>query len=1086
MSTPQRRQRVLVLGQDGRCCPGSGCSHRSPLPRAVQRWGRDSSGGRVKRLPGTGADAAGERPMAWSCVVKDALIGSDGQSEEAANSVHMPGVPEARSQSCSRAGSVQRRRPSRSSQWGSHAIETAKFVEVCAAARLRRCCGGGPAPELRELVAGICLSVLSDAKQVEDLLAQEWVDSWQGWTELQANGSDSVAAAVAERFLRIAGANVPVRMTSNRERLRQLEEEGLDLKIASSHGVNNCLIDSLLLGLTLTGIVPQKYSVGERASVCAMCRENLLHEHGTPLGVYLDRHRDTPRILSFFFRELWAAEIAIRVYFHDCLDQAALGGAAAELAYVDFTRGAPPSDRQHTLYVYNHTDSTGKGYHFDALVRLPLRENDWSSASQETAAAVSAQESAARTEANSAGTDEPAQWAVRAEGAGQRLGSHGIAPEADKGATQKRARREEPARSTQHRPSSTGQKIQRRQPRQAARESGLARQNRRTKQLREAVQGEAQTESSACQTQQREDPLDAKAVSTWRPLKRLRTKTSVTASQNSAVSSELFDDDLYVLQLQAVEQSKDPRRAEELRIERLSEAISEQPTLPWNWQKMEAGVAYDLPNVHCSFKACEFQADNEEDLAVHIATAHDAAFASSMEATLTEAEKLRAYQGAVTWRCQHGAPVANVSIDRRALRLYRQSLEGDNVSSLLCFVCARKYPHAKTGRNQPIRWMRPLDSEGTSVFGLSILEAEKVLGIETYVKFYVAGGTVFAQAEMKKELQDWSCVVNLQGKLLTLLCCPEDKTCQKRCKADEMCTKCRVPVCNGCRRALLWEGKQPAAALSNDMMVYYAPQDIFEREVTVMEMLCASPCLTTMVCFSLEQKLRGDRALDQDQWMNRNRLVARGNATTFPLAWEDLLQQMQTLESGNKGREREKNAGGLPHCGEALRQMASVIVKSAHAKSDDVDIGRVIHQARVRRQVVVQLIEAAVERGHPAFQHVEMEAMYCKAAQLPEDAVPEEVIAVLPVDNALNQIIRQKAATPVREAMPSHDLAQEFRHMMKPNAVVAEKTSVGLTDVNASHVSALQATATKSSGDREQTAGPIPAKILWHSISVCL
>ena len=148
---------------------------------------------------------------------------------------------------------------------------------------------------------------------------------------------------------------------------------------------------------------------------------------------------------------------------------------------------------------------------------------------------------------------------------------------------------------------------------------------------------------------------------------------------------------------------------------------------------MEAGVAYDLPNVHCSFKACEFQADNEEDLAVHIATAHDAAFASSMEATLTEAEKLRAYQGAVTWRCQHGAPVANVTIDRRALRLYRQSLEGDNVSSLLCFVCARKYPHAKTGRNQPIRWMRPLDSEGTSVFGLSVLEAEKVLGVETYV-----------------------------------------------------------------------------------------------------------------------------------------------------------------------------------------------------------------------------------------------------------------------------------------------------------------------------------------------------------------
>ena len=44
-------------------------------------------------------------------------------------------------------------------------------------------------------MAGICLSVLSDTKQVEELLAQDWVDSWQGWTELEADGSDNVAMA---------------------------------------------------------------------------------------------------------------------------------------------------------------------------------------------------------------------------------------------------------------------------------------------------------------------------------------------------------------------------------------------------------------------------------------------------------------------------------------------------------------------------------------------------------------------------------------------------------------------------------------------------------------------------------------------------------------------------------------------------------------------------------------------------------------------------------------------------------------------------------------------------------------------------
>ena len=33
--------------------------------------------------------------------------------------------------------------------------------------------------------------------------------------------------------------------------------------------------------------------------------------------------------------------------------------------------------------------------------------------------------------------------------------------------------------------------------------------------------------------------------------------------------------------------------------------------------------------------------------------------------------------------------------------------------------------------------------------------------------------------------------------------------------------------------------------------------------------------------------------MDQDTWMNRQRMAARGNATAFPLAWEDLLQQLQ-------------------------------------------------------------------------------------------------------------------------------------------------------------------------------------------------
>lgn len=251
----------------------------------------------------------------------------------------------------------------------SHVSLSARMTRCTVHGALPRFCGGGLAPDLKDLIAGICLSVLGDEGQVKELFEQEWVDTWQGWAELAVDGRDAVAMAVAERFLRLAGANAPVHMTSNRERLRQLEEEGLVLQVAHSHGVNNCLIDALLLGLVLAGIAPQTYSVDERARLCAMCRSDLLEEHGTPRGIYLDGHRDAPRILTFFLQKLWAADVSVRVYFHDCLDQRELGEVADELAYVDFTWGTGLIYERHILHVYNHIDPTGQGYHFDALIR---------------------------------------------------------------------------------------------------------------------------------------------------------------------------------------------------------------------------------------------------------------------------------------------------------------------------------------------------------------------------------------------------------------------------------------------------------------------------------------------------------------------------------------------------------------------------------------------------------------------------------------------------------------------------------------------------------------------------------------------
>ena len=129
----------------------------------------------------------------------------------------------------------------------------------------------------------------------------------------------------------------------------------------------------------------------------------------------------------------------------------------------------------------------------------------------------------------------------------------------------------------------------------------------------------------------------------------------------------------------------------------------------------------------------------------------------------------------------------------------------------------------------------------------------------------------------------------------------------------------------------------PPAALANDSMIFYAPRELYTKRVTVMEMICASTCITSMVCFSFEAKHRNERALDTEVHMSRHRMGARGNAATFPLPWEELLLQMQ-------GEEHALQRGGgpdLPHVGTTLSNMVSVLLKT---NEEDNPKSGVLHQ----------------------------------------------------------------------------------------------------------------------------------------------
>ena len=67
----------------------------------------------------------------------------------------------------------------------------------------------------------------------------------------------------------------------------------------------------------------------------------------------------------------------------------------------------------------------------------------------------------------------------------------------------------------------------------------------------------------------------------------------------------------------------------------------------------------------------------------------------------------------------------------------------------------------------------------------------------------------------------------------------------------------------------------------------------YQDNVTVMEMLCASPYITTFVCLTIEARYRLEGAsLDPTAHMTRHHLGARGNTITFPLVWEDLFRRL--------------------------------------------------------------------------------------------------------------------------------------------------------------------------------------------------
>ncbi|CAK9033585.1 ATP-dependent DNA helicase, partial [Durusdinium trenchii] len=255
-----------------------------------------------------------------------------------------------------------------------------------------------------------------------------------------------------------------------------------------------------------------------------------------------------------------------------------------------------------------------------------------------------------------------------------------------------------------------------------------------------------------------------------------------------------------------------------------------------------------------------------------------------------------------------------------------------------------------------------------------------------------------------------------------------------------LCPECEVPLCQACKEHLT-SGSLPPLSLANDMFTGYAPKRIYEEKVTVMELICASPCITALICISMEAKHRHQAsAMDEVAHMARHQYGARGNALTFPLPWEDILRALQA------NMDEDADDAVVPRSGAELASVARVLLKTnKQGRTTEEDIKNLIHQATVRRQariaawkVVVDLIMDLQRAGHPYFIHISEAKVKAKAEALPVAGVPAEVLTVInELDDSSEKLQPQKAATP-RDAMKDFEEAGRIFAAQRPRAAVPE------------------------------------------------
>ena len=269
-----------------------------------------------------------------------------------------------------------------------------------------------------------------------------------------------------------------------------------------------------------------------------------------------------------------------------------------------------------------------------------------------------------------------------------------------------------------------------------------------------------------------------------------------------------------------------------------------------------------------------------------------------------------------------------------------------------------------------------------------------------------------------------------------------------------------------CAAALFHEdGPQlPNIALANDLWFGFGSAYVYEVKATYVEILAASPCCISLICFVLQAEREGEHADGKEQkyskpvyrnvfgekaFMQRQRTAARGNATMFLMPLGDILAELKRMEA-------EDNVM-LPRNVAEIKNVVKIILKSSGALP-----ASLITTATIRREVVVALIEEEHKRGHPLYKMVDMVRVRAKAnADLPENGPINGIEQQRPHDDTLDKILVQKSASPHLVAANAEEALEHTR----PSVIVQEKSAQYERDELRTQVSSWESVAKQLFGE---------------------